>query len=125
MADSGCATVSSDAPASSLASDLLLHHDARACVTGAADAYCFLCAPDLLVPRWFEHVMQGISQSQVPASGLPILQLAWTSPKRSNDQLLLACRTSYWLCIYEAEMAPDPDPGKCIPKQLPNCVALK
>ena len=73
--------------------------------------------------RCLEHVMQGSSQSQAPASGLPILQLAWNSPKHSSDPLLLACRTSYWLCIYEA-MAPDPGPGRCIPKQLPNCVAF-
>ena len=69
--------------------------------------------------------MQGVSQSQAPASGLPILQLAWNSPVRCSDQLLLACRTSHWLCMYEAGMAPDPGPGRCIPKQLPNCVALK
>ena len=72
----------------------------------------------------FEHVMQGVSQSQVPASGLPIQQLAWNSPKRSSDQLLLACRTSHWLCIYAAGRAPDPSPGRCIPKQ-PNCMALR
>ena len=84
-------------------------------------AFCVLLTCWVL--RCLEHVMQGSRQSQAPASGLPILQLAWNSPKHSSDPLLLACRTSCWLCIYEA-MAPDPGAGRWMPKQQPKCVAF-
>ena len=48
------------------------------------------------------HVLQGRSQSHAQASGAPILQLTWNQPQRSDDKLLLACRTSHWICMYEA-----------------------
>ena len=47
-------------------------------------------------------VLQGSSQSHAQASGAPFLQLSWNQPQRSDDKLLLACRTSHWICVYEA-----------------------